>query len=136
MRNIETGRETLIYAGRIAKEALGIGEFQRMKKDAVLWRNENKPLRTISPTLVGAFGGFMEFMMPISAKFNRGTKDVPLREAALNLPDLLVDSSVLFLAFNGHYWEGVVAKLGYNILAQIAPDVAKLARDRVFQRAK
>lgn len=124
-------REALRYVGNTAKEVVGIGEFQRKRNyhikyfDPVFDYNEKPEIMV--PILYG-FGGFL---LPSTLKPELGNnKLIPLfllDMASLYIPVVMSESF-------GLHWEAAVTKLGYNTLVQIAPDVASLAKRKIFHR--
>lgn len=142
MKSIETGREVLKYIGETAREVSGIGEFQRFKRGAIVPDPDNNGelLRIISPTITGLIGGFGEFLLPLSQKLGLKEEDPKNLDSAKylfsSLADMTVDMFVVSLIAYRYPLQAAVLKFGWNTFAQIAPDVAKLAKKRLLLKTK
>ena len=126
MRSLEAGRETLKYIGKTAAELSGIGRAKRAYKEEV------SPSHAES-LLYGAVNGVLAVGMPLSSKRTESHKE------GIG-PGFIIDLAANALAFNflreGNIQAAFVAKFGYNLLVQIAPDVAKLAKGKIFYKVE
>ena len=141
MNGIEMGREALKYVEKTAIEISGIGPAQRawmhsMSMEKGAYGLANSKLQMFGDGLRFALSnGTQRIAFPWSQKANEdsGYKVGYIDKGGV---DLIVDIGLVVWAFSGHGEGALIAKLGYNTLAQIAPDVAKLAKGKIFQRAR
>ena len=124
------GRRALKYVEKTAIEASGIGQAQRAYKEEMFKPNGVR----YGPLSYGIVSGVSFVAMPLTVKLRDGGKSFGLGLGMI--ADCAGGFLVLSFLWQGNIQDAFFAKLGYNTLAQIAPDVAKLAKDRVFQRAK
>lgn len=128
MNAIEAGRGTVGYIGKTAGEISGIGRGTRVfKAHRKIYEGG------IGESLLnGVFYGLTKVVIPLASKSSE--------EGKWSRIGLVVDLAANALALNfylgGNVPAAFIAKFGYNLLAQIAPDVAKLAKDRAIRRAK
>lgn len=92
---------------------------------------EKKPGR-FSSALKGTMFGALSIAMPLSTDAIGKDKNLILRLGI----DIIGNVIALNLGREVDVQAGFIAKFGYNLLVQIAPDVAKLAKDKVFRRVK
>ena len=124
MRSLELGTQAIRYTLNTAKEFSGIGRAQRAYK-------QEMSVGRAEALFYGAVNGVLSVAMPLSVK--------SIEDKKLFGPGFVIDLGVNVLALNflgeGNIQAAFIAKVGYNTLVQIAPDVAKLAKNK-FQRAK
>lgn len=130
MKSLEFARDASRYIGNTAKEISGIGRTQRV------YREEKKYGGALA-LVYGAIGGMSTVGTPIFAKVLDSDVE-PSDFAFVRLGvDAVVNGFMAWYTFAwGHYESGAIARIDYSTFVQIAPDVARLAKGRVFQRAK
>ncbi|MBI2613259.1 MAG: hypothetical protein HYW62_00585 [Candidatus Levybacteria bacterium] len=125
MRSLEVGRQAAKYTFNTAKEISGIGRAQRAYKQELSTGH-------VESVLYGAVNGLVSVAAPLAMKSVENGKGI--------FPGFLIDIPVNALALSflraGDIQAAFITKIGYNVLVQLAPDVAKLAKGRFFQRAK
>ena len=120
MKSLEFVRDASKYIGNTAKEFSGIGPAQRAYG------------RSAGSLLEGAAYGVVSVGMPLSSKWIESHKGIG--------PGFIIDLAANALALNflreGNIQAAFIAKFGYNLLVQVAPDVARLAKGKIFERIK
>ena len=137
MKSLEFARNTSKYIGNTAKEISGIGPAQRAYRRTMLAQKDVYDKLTVfnSSLCNGAANGIQRIIFPFLHKSSGGSGH-QVGDIGKGGMDLIVDLTTLWWAHFGNYEESAYLKLGYNTLVQIAPDVAKLAKEQLFQRAK
>lgn len=139
------GREVLGYIGKTAKDVSGIGSAERAFKQSNLHNDRGvyggkgpfvSEDRDVDSAFFGLFSGIQSFVLP---SFQKGIEDngYKFRTFWKFGADLIVDGAIGGLGiYSGDGQGALIAKLGYNTLVQIAPDVANLAKGKMSQRGK
>lgn len=136
MSSIEMGRKALRYVGNTAKEVSGIGPAQRASMEGMSTSAHAIGLEKSKggfSVIYGGPDGMFSAGWPLAFKLVRGKLMPYLEGFAI---DTVVNIATVGLAFEGDVWAAAVVKLGYNTLVQIAPDVARLAKGKVFKTAR
>lgn len=129
MNIMELERKTSGYVEKTAKEMFGIGRAQRAYREG----KEISTGDTFLPLVYGAAEGLLSMAAPLSIK---STEDNRKNIVPGFLIDVFVGAFAINFLREGNVQAAFIAKFGYNFLVHVAPDVAKLAKDRFFQRAK
>lgn len=131
MRGVEGERPfSAKYWRQLPKEVFGIGYSKRLGDVGPrLFDFPEKEGRAVG----GIAGFFDQFSAPLAVQ------TLESRRESVLLPALLLDiasvSATIALAINGEWGWAAVTKLGYNTIAQIAPDAVRLIKNRMPQKA-
>lgn len=144
-------REALRYVGHTAEEAAGIGAAKRAHgamKRAILSGegvgvNSRHRRGSLDSLVFGTHEGITRFGVPL---FQRGNEDVGYQPSHVDRRwtrggiDVVVILATLGWGYFGRGEHAptfaLLAKIGYNTLVQIAPDVARLAKRKILQIEK
>lgn len=137
MRSLEFARDASKYIGNTAKEVSGIGPAQRAYRRTMLAQKDVYDKLTVfnGSLCNGAANGMERIFAPFLHKSSGGSGH-QVEDIGKGGIDLIVNLAALGWAHFGHYEAALIAKFGYNTLVQIAPDVVRLAKRQIFQRAK
>ena len=142
MKSLEQGRKVLDYSINTGLKVVGVEGFQRGRRYA---KDQHK--EGISSIAYPIVFGFFGFFGSLTGKFHpnpeldaNGKMDVNRHQPkgsdfialGLDVTSLAIPLYVLFPF--GYNWEAAVTKLGYNVIAQVAPDVAALAKRKVLHK--
>lgn len=136
MRSLELGRQISKYVTNTAIEASGIGAAWRAYREKV--SEAEQFILAIGPLYEGVNDGLAHGICRIAAPFLQKSleEDYKANDMVKGGIDMFAEVAIMWWAFSGNLQGAIIAKISYNTLVQIAPDVAKLAKNRVFQRAK
>lgn len=139
MKSIEMGRKVFRYVGNAASGISGIDAARKIYKEELYTSEDIQLIKKVKkPTLETFYRsssqGLESVIMPLSTRlWDKNTTLIILGGIGI---DIAANVSVLHFVYNGNILAGLITKLGYNTLVQVAPDVARLARNRVFQKDK
>lgn len=130
------GAEVLRYIGNTARELSGFGEAQRAFQERKLQiANGNNTDIPGLPLVSAVANGALHVAFPFYFRALREDEFVGKKSTTLKYHlDVMSPLQLLLLAGVGPS-EGLgavfAAKVGYNLIAEVAPDVAKLVKSRV-----
>ena len=121
MKSLEQGRATFSYPLQVVKEAIGIGSFQRARAAH----------EKLSKQVVYGLG---QILLPLAYVMESDRTSLDAGMIMYFADNTANVTSAIAGVVSGYYWEAAVAKLGYNFIAQVAPDVANLAKSKVLRK--
>lgn len=132
------GREALKYVGKTAEEVSGIGPAQRAYRRTMLAQKDIYDKMTVFNGALcnGVANGMERIVFPLLHKSSGGSGHEVGEIVKGGIDLIVVLAAVGWARFGDHKLDALIAKVGYNTLVQIAPDVVRLAKGKIFQRTK